>query len=136
MTGFLDPTLKFINLDQGNKEFHLTLLCPESAKKYTRATCHRETSLPKSCRLELCIFIKRDFDVFLRILRNSWKHCFHCTPPGDFFYSVLWVRILVDYRSWNENFRYIQIGLSWTSLKTHTKGFSLAKMETHWQTHA
>ena len=71
VTGFLDPTLKFINLDQDNipvfhlTVFHLTLTCPKSAKKYTRTMCHRQKSLPESCRLELCTFIKRDFGVFL-----------------------------------------------------------------------
>ena len=35
-----------------------------------------------------------------------------------------------------KNFKNIQIGLPCASLKTHTKGFSLAKMKTHLKTHA
>ena len=32
VTGFLDPTLKCIDLDQGNRIFHLPLTCSNSAK--------------------------------------------------------------------------------------------------------
>ena len=42
MTGFLDLTLKCIDLDQGNKVFHLLLTCSKPAKTYTKATCHSQ----------------------------------------------------------------------------------------------